>query len=93
MILPPVSVLDEALEIYQEIGTKRDIGWALIHLAMPFAGRPDEYQHAQALTEEGLALLRETDDQPGVAQALTNLGDSHDCMAICQEQRKPTKSV
>ena len=68
-------VLGEALEIYQEIGTKRDIGWALIHLAMPFAGRPDEYQHAQALTEEGLALLRETDDQPGVAQALTNLGE------------------
>jgi len=68
-------VLGQALEIYREIGTERDIGWTLIHLAMPFAGRPDEYEHAQALTEEGLGLLRETDDQPGVAQALTNLGD------------------
>jgi non-specific serine/threonine protein kinase len=68
-------VLGEALEIYREIGTERDIGWALIHLAMPFAHRPGKYDHAQALTEEGLAILRDVGDQPGVAQALTNLGE------------------
>jgi tetratricopeptide (TPR) repeat protein len=68
-------VLGEALEIYREIGTQRDVGWTLIHLAMPSSGVQDEYEHAQALTEEGLALLREADDQPGVAQALTNLGE------------------
>jgi predicted ATPase/DNA-binding CsgD family transcriptional regulator len=68
-------VLNEALEIYREIGMEREIGWALIHLAMPFAGRPDKYEHAQALTEEGLAILRDINDQPGVAQGLTNLGE------------------
>ncbi len=68
-------VLGEALALYRELGARRDIGWTLIHLTMPSLGRRDEYEHAVALCEEGLALLREADDKAGIAQALTNLGE------------------
>lgn len=68
-------VLGEALALYRDLGARRDIGWTLIHLTMPSVGRRDEYEDAVALGEEGLALLREADDKPGIAQALTNLGE------------------
>jgi non-specific serine/threonine protein kinase len=68
-------VLGEALALYRELGARRDIGWTLIHLTMPSVGRPDEYEQATARCEEGLALLRDVDDKPGIAQALTNLGE------------------
>jgi len=68
-------VLGEALELYRELGLRREMGWALIHLSMPSAGRRDEYEEGRAICEEGLALLREVNDKPGIAQALTNLGE------------------
>jgi predicted ATPase/DNA-binding CsgD family transcriptional regulator len=68
-------VIGKALEIYRELGLRREMGWALIHLSMPSAGRRDEYEEGIALCEEGLALLREVNDKPGIAQALTNLGE------------------
>ena len=68
-------VLTEALALYEELGSRREIGWAHIHLMMPLAGEPDEFEQAMAHFEEGLALLREVDDQAGIAQAFTNLGE------------------
>jgi non-specific serine/threonine protein kinase len=68
-------VLGEALAIYRELGNQRDIGWTLVHLSMTSLGQRDEYEHALALAEEGLALFREADDKSGIAQALTNLGE------------------
>ena len=68
-------VLTEALALYEELGSRREIGWAHIHLMMPLAGEPNEFEQAMAHFEEGLPLLREVDDQAGIAQAFTNLGE------------------
>ena len=68
-------VVGEALAIYRDLGDRRNIGWALIHLSMASVGIRDEYEEGRAICEEGLALLREVNDKPGILQALTNLGE------------------
>jgi predicted ATPase/DNA-binding CsgD family transcriptional regulator len=68
-------LLGEALALYRKLGARRDVGWTLIHLTTPSIGRRDKYEHAMALCEEGLSLLREADDKAGIAQALTNIGE------------------
>ncbi|MEE9217137.1 MAG: LuxR C-terminal-related transcriptional regulator [Anaerolineales bacterium] len=67
--------LNAALALYEELGSRRELGWAHIHLMMPLAGRPDEFEEAMANFDQGLALLREADDKAGIAQAFTNLGE------------------
>ena len=56
-------VLTEALALYEELGSRREIGWAHIHLMMPVYGEPNEFEQAMAHFEEGLELLREVDDR------------------------------
>jgi non-specific serine/threonine protein kinase len=68
-------VLLAALALYRDLGARRQIGWALFHLAMLSAGQPDEYEDAVAHCEEALAILREADDKSGIAQALNGLGE------------------
>jgi len=68
-------VLTKALALYEELGSRREMGWAHIHLMMPLAGQPGEFEQAMENFEEGLALLREADDKAGIAQAFTNLGE------------------
>ena len=68
-------VVAEALAIYRDLGDQRNLGWALIHLSMASVGIRDEYEEGRAICEEGLALLREVNDKPGILQALTNLGE------------------
>jgi non-specific serine/threonine protein kinase len=69
------KVLRQALAVYRELGDRREVGWTLVHLMMPSAGKRDEFMEAAANCEEGLALLREAGDQSGIAQGLTNLGE------------------
>ena len=68
-------VLTKALALYEELWSRREMGWAHIHLMMPLAGQPGEFEQAMENFEEGLALLREADDKAGIAQAFTNLGE------------------
>jgi predicted ATPase/DNA-binding CsgD family transcriptional regulator len=67
--------IHEALSLYKEIGDKREIGWTLIHLSLISAEHLDDIDEALALSEEGLALLQEVNDIPGIAQALNILGE------------------
>ncbi len=68
-------VVGEALAIYRDLGDRRNIGWALIHLSMASVFSGSESEEGRAICEEGLALLREVNDKPGILQALTNLGE------------------
>jgi predicted ATPase/DNA-binding CsgD family transcriptional regulator len=63
-----------ALACYRDLGSRRDIGWTLINLSFLSYGQPDEYEQAVADCEESIAMFRELDDKPGIAQALTVLG-------------------
>jgi tetratricopeptide (TPR) repeat protein len=63
-----------ALAYYRDLGSRRDIGWTLTNLSFLSYGQPDEYEQAVADCEQSIALFRELDDKPGIAQALTILG-------------------
>ena len=64
-----------ALALYRELKSQHDIGWTLAHMSYSSIGRRDEYEQAISLAEEGLALLLEINDQPGVAHAFNVLGE------------------
>lgn len=64
-----------SLSLYTELEDDYEIGWTLIHLGLISAEYLDDLDSAFTQTEEGLAMLRKVDDQPGVAQALNILGE------------------
>ncbi len=66
----------EALRIAREMGDRLSMAWALIHLSAAANFRPSEsaYEAAVQSCEEGLALFRELDHKPGIAQGLNTLG-------------------
>jgi predicted ATPase/DNA-binding CsgD family transcriptional regulator len=65
----------KALALYREMKSQRNIGWTLAHLSYQSLGRRDEYEQAVSLAEDGLTLLLEINDQPGVAFAFNILGE------------------
>jgi predicted ATPase/class 3 adenylate cyclase len=74
-------------------------GWSLINLAATSIGQLEEYAAAIELCQEGVAIFRELDGKPGIAQGLNILGELaraagdyttagqvyEECMAVCQE--------
>jgi len=66
----------QALSLYRELGDKVNTAWALVFLGAHSLGSPDEYKNSIALNAEGLALFRDLDHQPGMAQALNGLGEA-----------------
>jgi tetratricopeptide (TPR) repeat protein len=65
----------EALALSRELGDRRSEGWSLIHLAISSINQPKELEAAIGLCQEGLAILQEVNDKPGIAQGLNNLGE------------------
>jgi predicted ATPase/DNA-binding CsgD family transcriptional regulator len=93
------SLRQKDLILAQQLGDKHTVAWSMIHLAMDSVNRLEENAEAVKLCEEGLAILRELDDKPGIAQALNNLGELaraagdydragevyEECLEICLE--------
>jgi len=65
-------LLTQALNIARELGAKRHTAWALVFLGYTMLG---ETEAALATVEDGLALFREMDHKPGIAQALNIMGE------------------
>jgi tetratricopeptide (TPR) repeat protein len=65
----------EALALSRELGDRRSEGWSLIHLAISSINKPKELEAAIGQCKEGLAILQEVNDKPGIAQGLNNLGE------------------
>jgi predicted ATPase/DNA-binding CsgD family transcriptional regulator len=64
-----------ALAIYRRLGDVTNTGWSLLHVSDHSIGFNKEYEAAVAACSEGLAILRELDDRPGIAQGLNILGE------------------
>ena len=89
-------IFARALDLSREIGNKIQIAWTLILLAYTMQREPEE---AMPVVEEGLALFRELNHQPGIAQALNIIGEIarvsgdderarqayEECLSICQQ--------
>jgi predicted ATPase/DNA-binding CsgD family transcriptional regulator len=85
-----------SLNAARELGDKIQIAWALIFLGYTMQREPAA---AKPIVEEGLALFRELDHQPGIAQALNIVGEIarfngdddraiyayEQCLAVCQQ--------
>jgi predicted ATPase/DNA-binding CsgD family transcriptional regulator len=85
-----------ALDISRELGDAIQIAWTLIFLGYVMQREPEA---AMPFAEEGLALFRQRDHQPGMAQALNIIGEIarvngdddrakhayEECLAICQQ--------
>jgi predicted ATPase/DNA-binding CsgD family transcriptional regulator len=85
-----------ALDISRNLGDKLHVAWALIMLAYTMQQEPET---AMPIAEEGLALFRELNYQPGIAQALNIMGEIarisgdderarhayEECLAVCQQ--------
>ena len=68
-----VSLLEQSLKLFREIGDKFGIAECLMQLVDQ--GNKDDCKRAVMLTEEQLALRKQIGDQGGIASALINLGE------------------
>jgi len=89
-------LLMRTVALSEELGDKHLTGFALVFLSYTMLGKRDE---DLATAQRALALFRELDHKPGVAQALNNvgvitaeMGDDdrarqayEECLAVCQE--------
>jgi non-specific serine/threonine protein kinase len=86
----------DALAISRELGDKLQAAWALSYMGLAMM---EETEAALAAAEEGLALFRELDYRPGIAQTLNTIGEIarfggddararrayEECLAVSQE--------
>jgi tetratricopeptide (TPR) repeat protein len=93
-----------ALDISRELGDRLQMAWALALLGYTMLREP---QTAMPIVEESLALFRELDHQPGIAQALNIMGeiarfngdDDHarhayeECLAVSQQTGETRRIV
>lgn len=84
------------LAVCRELGDQLETAWALIFLSYAMQGEPEA---AMPVAEEGLALARDRNHQPAIAQALNVIGEiaringdddrakyAYDqCLAVCQQ--------
>jgi predicted ATPase/class 3 adenylate cyclase len=66
------QMLQRMLAIAHDLGDREQMAWALASLGYTRIGEP---QAAMPLVEESLALFRELNHQPGIAQALNIVGE------------------
>jgi tetratricopeptide (TPR) repeat protein len=66
------QLFERMLAIAHDLGDREQIAWALASLGYTRIGEP---QAAMPLVEESLALFRELNHQPGIAQALNIMGE------------------
>ncbi|NLE59970.1 MAG: tetratricopeptide repeat protein, partial [Planctomycetes bacterium] len=87
----------KALDVAHDLGDRLQFAWAKTFLAFTMQQGPEA---AQPVARESLALFRELDHQPGIAQALNIIGvianqageDAvaksafHECLRVCQHK-------
>ena len=66
---------ERALALYREMGDERNAAWVHVHLAAQSIGQEGGYGDVGPLCREAVMILRELDDQAGLAQALNVLGE------------------
>jgi tetratricopeptide (TPR) repeat protein len=67
-----IRLSQKSLDISRELGDKHGMAWSQIFLGYSMLG---DTESALAIAEEGLALFRELDHKPGIAQALNAIGE------------------
>jgi tetratricopeptide (TPR) repeat protein len=101
------NFFEKGLTLAQEMGDRRNEGWLLINLSTSLIDQPEEHEAAIRLCREGLMILREIDEKPGIAQGLNMLGELaratgdyaragqmyEECIAVSQETGETFRQV
>lgn len=66
------AMIHQALEISRELDNKRLIAWSLVWLGGSY---PDDPQQGMQLCSQGIEMMRELGDLPGLAQGLNIMGE------------------
>jgi predicted ATPase len=69
------SYLNMALDLYYQLGDERNKAWSTVELGGLYMENEDEYAEGIRLVSEGLAILQEVRDKPGMAYAFNILGE------------------
>jgi predicted ATPase/DNA-binding CsgD family transcriptional regulator len=64
-----------AMEIYEQLGDRRNYAWARSLTAVAYINLPDDYEQAVAICQECLAIAREFDDKAGQAWTYNIMGE------------------
>ncbi len=71
-----LEIYRQSVELFRQIEEPGGLGWALVFYGGTLAMVHDErYDEALALCDEGMAIMRQTGDRPGIAQALNFVGE------------------
>jgi predicted ATPase/DNA-binding CsgD family transcriptional regulator len=66
---------DQALQLYRQAGDERQAAWTQVLIAASGMGMPAELQASLVLCNQGLETLAALHDKPGMARALTVMGE------------------
>ena len=67
--------LNQAVELYRQVGDKRNTAWSLVFLSCLFVEDPLEISQGLNLCKQGLELFQELKFKPGIAHAFNALGE------------------
>ncbi len=74
--MPRVRKFDrQAMELFQQLGDDRNAAWAMMFLSIADSEVSVEFENCLAMARQSLATLRRLQDRPGVARALSALGE------------------
>ena len=69
------KLLRQSVGLFQQLGDERNAAWSMMGLSIPGSENPDEIENCLAIAQQSLATLRRLGDKPGIARALTALGE------------------
>jgi tetratricopeptide (TPR) repeat protein len=69
------SFFQQGLSLAVELGDRYNEAWLLIYFASCSIDQPDEYEEAVKQCKQGLAMFRDLNEKPGIAQGLNILGE------------------
>jgi predicted ATPase/DNA-binding CsgD family transcriptional regulator len=65
----------QALDLFQQLGDERNAAWSMMFLSIAGSENPHEIENCLAMAQQSLAALRRWGDKPGMARALSALGE------------------
>jgi tetratricopeptide (TPR) repeat protein len=65
----------QSADLFQQLGDERNAAWSMMFLSIAGSENPDEIENCLAMAQQSLAALRRWGDKPGMARALSALGE------------------
>lgn len=64
-----------SVDLFQQLGDERNAAWSMMGLSFSNSENPDDIEDCLAIAQQSVATLRRFGDKPGIARALTAVGE------------------